>query len=184
MPVASQLTPQKEEIINKVYNDPGGFLSIKETYKDSKEKDSTITLNNVQTWFTKNVARQNNLRGYNTFVARSADQEIAVDLFFITDRYLKDQKYSIGMIAINAFTKKMTVVPLAKKDNAHLTAALLEIIQKQGVKPKAFYTDEESGLKSTELINYFRDKGIRFIFTRTHAGSAERGIRTFRDMLF
>jgi len=88
------------------------------------------------------------------------------------------------MIGINAFTKKMTVVPLMKKDAAHLTAALLETIKNQGVTPKAFYTDEEGGLKSTELINFFQDKGIFFFFTRTHAGAAERGIRTFRDMLF
>ena len=94
MPIASQLTPKKEEIISKVYHDPGGYLSIRETYHDAKQKDSTITLNNVQTWFANNVERQNNLRRYNTFVARSADYEIAVDLFFISDRYLKDQKYS------------------------------------------------------------------------------------------
>ena len=92
MPVASQLTPQKEEIISKVYYDPGGYGSINETYKDAKEKDSSITLNNIRQWFTKNIARQNNLRRYNTFVAKSPDQEIAVDLFFITDRYLKNKQ--------------------------------------------------------------------------------------------
>ena len=34
------------------------------------------------------------------------------------------------MIGINAFTKKMTVVPLMKKDSAHLTAGLLETLKK------------------------------------------------------
>ena len=35
------------------------------------------------------------------------------------------------MIGINALTKKMTVVPLAKKDSAHLTAGLLETLKKK-----------------------------------------------------
>ena len=83
MPVASELTPEKIKIIEQVYTDPGGYGSINETYKDAKEKDSTITLNNIRQWFAKNIVRQNNLRRYNTFVAKSPHQEIAVDLFLL-----------------------------------------------------------------------------------------------------
>ena len=38
----------KNEIISKVYNDPGGHGSIKENFQEAKQKDKTITLFDVQ----------------------------------------------------------------------------------------------------------------------------------------
>ena len=41
----------KNEVISKIYNDPGGHGSIKETFQDARQKDKTITLFDVKKWF-------------------------------------------------------------------------------------------------------------------------------------
>ena len=38
----------KNEVISKIYHDPGGHGSIKETFQDAKKKDNTITLFDVK----------------------------------------------------------------------------------------------------------------------------------------
>ena len=177
-------TPAKEKIIKAAYNDPAGFGTPAQTLKDAKAKGPTITLKDVKAWFAKNVERKGNLRGMNSFVPQDAKHEIQIDLFFITPNQLENQKFRIGMLGINAFTKKMTVVPLMNKESGSITAGLLETFQKQGVTPRSICSDEEGGLNVPAVIDYLKSKGVRVIFTRGHAGMAERGIRTFKDMLF
>ena len=43
----------KDEIIAKTYLDPAGFGSIKNTLKDAKKYDPTITEGDVKRWFSK-----------------------------------------------------------------------------------------------------------------------------------
>ena len=50
----------KNEIIKKIYYDPAGFGSINKTFKDVKEKDNTIKLNDVKEWFDKNIKKNHN----------------------------------------------------------------------------------------------------------------------------
>ena len=57
------LTPNKAKTIKEVYNDPAGFGTPAQTYKDAKKKDKTITLADVKKWFAQNVQRKSNLRG-------------------------------------------------------------------------------------------------------------------------
>ena len=50
----------KDEIINKIYYDLGGFGSMKTTLEDAHKYDKTITLNDVKAWFNKNVEKKQN----------------------------------------------------------------------------------------------------------------------------
>ena len=52
-----------------------------------------------------------------------------------------------------------------------------------GGKPEAVYSDDEPALSSKYTKQLFNEQHIRFITTRTHAGVAERQIRTIKDML-
>ena len=56
------------KIIAKVYRDPGGYGSMKETLKDAKHFNKEINYDNVKDWFDKNVARKTQLRGYSSFI--------------------------------------------------------------------------------------------------------------------
>ena len=52
-----------------------------------------------------------------------------------------------------------------------------------GGKPETVYSDDEPALSSKYTKQFFNGQHIRFLTTRTHAGVAERQLRTIKDML-
>ena len=103
------LTESKAQTISKMYFDEGGFGSMKNTFIDAKKEDPTITCNDVVEWFQKNTNKKTQLKGYNSYVSQNPQDEYQADLFFIND--LPNQKYTIGLLMIDAFTKVMEVIP-------------------------------------------------------------------------
>jgi len=45
----------KQKIISDIYNDPSGFGSKATTLKDARQKDKSITMDDVNQFFRKNV---------------------------------------------------------------------------------------------------------------------------------
>ena len=74
--------------------------------------------------------------------------------------------------------------PIASKQPADITAGIMEGLNKMGGKPKLIYSDDEGGLNTQDLVDFFKDEGIQNYTTRGHTQFAERFIRTFKDMLF
>ena len=172
----------KDDIINNIYYDRSGYGSIATTYKDAKEKDKKITLNDVKEWFKKNVEQKKQLRGFNSFVAPHAFFEFQIDLFFIND--IPDQKFNIGMICVDIFSKYISVAPLKSKQPPDILAGLMENINKMGGKCEILYSDEEGSLNNQSVIDYLKEEKIELHRTRTHAAFAERGVRTIKKMLY
>jgi len=172
----------KDEVIHKVYYDQAGYGSATNTWIDAKRKDPTITIRDVQHWFSKNIQQKKEPRGQNSFITPHVNFEYQVDLFFIND--LPNQKFKIGMIMIGPFSKLMTVIPLSSKEEGDVMAGLLEGFHNMKHVPKMLYTDDEGALTAPAVKKYFQDKKIKHVVTRTHAPVAERGIRTFKDALY
>lgn len=179
----AQLTEAKEKVIHDVFYEPSGHGSIKVTYQDAHEKDPSITYQNVQDWFNKHRNQKTKLTGYNSYVAEGPKVGYQTDLFFITDLG-KNQKFTIGLLTIDIFTKKMVVVPLASKEVGDVLAGIMESCQKLGGYPKTLMSDEEPAIYSQGVIDFLKKQGCRLITTRGHAAFAERGIRTFKHMLY
>ena len=175
---------EKDKIISEVYYDQAGFGSIATTYKDAKKKDASITMQDVKEWFQENVERKKQLSGYNSFIAPDINFEYQLDLFFISKNDLDNQKYRIGFLLIDVFSRKAVVVPIASKQPADITAGIMEALNKMGGKPKLIYSDDEGSLNTQDLVDFFKDEGIQNYKTRGHPHFAERFIRTFKDMLF
>ena len=73
---------EKDSAISKAYYDEeDGFGSMTKTFKDAKKYNDEVTLEDVRSWFSKNLGRKIQLKGYNRFVAREAYQEYEMDLF-------------------------------------------------------------------------------------------------------
>ena len=56
------MSKTKDEIISNIYNDPAGYGSINNTYNDAKAKDKSIKIDDVKTWFEKNVNKKQDIR--------------------------------------------------------------------------------------------------------------------------
>ena len=50
--------------------------------------------------------------------------------------------------------------------------------------PKQLYSDEESSFRANMFFRFMNDTGIKHVQTNTHAPSAERFIRTFKNNLY
>ena len=172
----------KNKIISQVYHDPLGYGSIHNTLKDARKVDKSITLEDVKQWKESNVERKTQLKGYNSYVADHRFQEYQIDLFFMND--LKDQKYNVGMLMVDIFTKYTEVIPIKDKSEGSILSALMEGFNKMGGPPESVYSDDEPALSAKYTQQFFKEKNIIFITTRTHAGVAERQIRTIKDMLY
>ena len=173
---------KKNSIINDVYYDRAGFGSKKQTLKDAREKDKTITMADVDNFFRENVEQKKQIRGRNTFIAPEPFYEFQFDLFFIND--LKNQKFNIGAIMIDVFSRFMVVVPIKNKNEANIASGIIEGFNKMGGKPKILYTDDEGALQKEAIQKYLNEEGIQHHRTRAHANFSERAIRTFKDMLY
>ena len=140
---------EKYKVINDIYYNEAGYGSIKTTYGDARLKDKRITLKYVQEWFSKNIERIKQPGGTNSFIAPEPYYEYQVDLFFIND--LEEQRFRVGMVCIDIFSKFASVVPIMSKDTGDVAAGVIECIQKMGRKPKIIYTDDEAALSTGAL---------------------------------
>ena len=174
----------KNKTISDIYFDKSIFGSQATTFKDAKAKDKSITLADVKAWFEKNMDRKRPMSGFNSFIAPYAYYEYQIDLFFITKKDLDNQKFRIGLVMIDIFSKFALVIPIKSKQPPDLLAGIMEGINKMGKKPKMFYSGEEGSLYSKTIIEYLEHEKIEMHRTRGHPAFAERFIRSFKDMLF
>ena len=84
-----------DEKISEIYNDKGGFGSMKDTYNDVRKKYPTIKYKDVQNWYRRNVDYNVVQRGQNSFVAKKPFDEFQLDLFFMKGRTELD--YTMGV---------------------------------------------------------------------------------------
>ena len=178
------MSDNKQNIVSDIYFDRSGFSSKSTTLQDAKKKDASITLEDVNKFFRENVEQKRKPRGQNSFVAEHAFFEFQLDLFFISNNDLENQKFRVGLVLIDIFSKYAVVIPIKSKQPADVLAGLMEGMQKMDGKPKMIYSDEEGNLNSGDILEYLQEQKIELHRTRGHPAFAERFIRTFKDMLF
>ena len=174
----------KEEIISKIYNDPAGFGSIKETLKDARKKDPSITYADVKNWIDKTVQKKTQLKGYNSFIAHEPKEEYQIDLFFINKKDFPKEEFIGGVLAIDIFTRFITIRPIKSKTIPEILQAIKTIFSKMG-KPKLVYSDNEGAWSlGTEIDKYFKDEHIQHTITLSHPAYSERAIRTIKAEIY
>ena len=88
-----------------------------------------------------------------------------------------------GMVAIDNFTKIAEIIPIENRQPIELISALKLIFRSMGT-PKQLYSDEESSFRAKAFFRFINENEIKHIQTSTHAPSAERFIRTFKNNLY
>ena len=174
----------KDEILKFIYLDPAGFGSIKQTYTEARKKDKTITMRDVKDFIDKHVEQKKQLRGYNSFIAHGPKEEYQVDLFFLPKKDFPTESFIGGVIAIDIFTRFITIIPIKTKTIPDIMDAVRQILNKMG-KPKTIYSDNEGAWSAgTEISKYFQDENIRHIITLSHPAFSERAIRTIKGEIY
>ena len=83
------------------------------------------------------------MKGYNSFIAHGPKEEYQVDLFFSPKKDFPNEVYTGGVIAIDIFTKFISIVPITSKTIPEILEAIKEIMKNMGT-PKTVYSDNES----------------------------------------
>ena len=135
----------KADIISKIYYDPAGFGSVKQTYLEARAKDPSIKYEDVKKWLHREVEQKNQLKGYNSFIANEPKEEYQIDLFFLKKSDFPTEDYIGGVLAIDIFSRFITIIPIIPiktKTIPEILEAIKQIIKKMG-KPKSIYSDND-----------------------------------------
>ena len=187
----------KGAIIKQTYET--NFGSKKSIFQEAKETHSEagIKYEGVQDWTERNLARLQNLKGQNSYVARGPRKVFEVDLFYYDfeqpertktkpdEKYTRKEKSAVepyAWIAIDVFTKFVHVEPMHFKDANSLREALQKVFKKMG-RLEMIYTDLDATILPAEVKHFLAEYGIKRVMTRLHASMAERATRTIKREL-
>jgi hypothetical protein len=174
----------KNNIISEIYYDPAGFGSIKQTYLEAKAKDPTIKYDDAKNWIHHQVEQKKQLNGYNSFIANEPREEYQIDLFFIPKKEFPNEVYVGGVLAIDVFTRYISIIPIQSKTIPEILQALKTIMNKMGP-PKKVYSDNEGAWSvGTEIDKYFKEQHIQHLITLSHPAFSERAIRTIKNEIY
>ena len=81
---------------------------------------------------------------------------------------LENQKFRVGLLLVDIFSKYAAVIPINSKQPADVLAGLMEGIKKTGGTPEMIYSDEEGSLHSSDLLEYLKEQKIELHRTRGH----------------
>ena len=97
---------------------------------------------------------------------------------------MENQKFKVGALMIDIFSKYMTVIPIKSKSEGDVASALIQGFKKMGGFPEILYTDDDETALSTPAIqDYLKENKVEHHRTRGHAPVAERAVRSFKDMV-
>ena len=129
------MSDSKQTIIRDIYIYFGksGFGSRKTTLEDSRKKDSSIKMEDVEGFFKENVEAKRPQRGYNSFVAPYNRHTYQKDLtFFSPSDFDEKQKYTIALTCIDVLSKYAVAIPIRSKEAPDVIAGTTQAINKMG----------------------------------------------------
>ena len=168
-------------VLRRVYYDPDtGFGNQTETLEEALKFDKTITKEDVRDFMrAQKVTQFRPVRGKNSYVPPEALFQIQFDVAYMDK--VSDGPYKYALIAIDAFSKKLAVIPQRTRTAEATAKSLEKVLQEFGL-PAYALTDDGSEFKKDfrDLLDYY---DIPLRVTKGHAIFAERVIRTVKEAL-
>ena len=149
------------KVISEFYYDRSGCGSKAVTLQDARQKNKTITADDVNEFFKKNVDEKRKMRGQNRFVDLHACWEFQLDLFF-SQNDLENHTFRIGSILVYICSKYATVIPIKRKQLLDVLAGLMEGIKKMAGNPKMIHSDKEGSFFSSVITDYLDEEKLNY----------------------
>ena len=160
MPISAD-TESKIKEIQKNYNYPG----LETLVKLVKEAHPEIPRYAVKEFLVKDtgsqltkVQRQKHPGGHIT--ALSPNESWQFDIFDLARYESKNDGYKYIFACVDVFTRKAYLQPMLKKDSESCTAALKEILQRSGKKPKSMLSDQDRAFFQGPFEKFTDKEGI------------------------
>lgn len=170
---------EKDKILRQIYYSESGFDSKAITLKKAKAIEPSITKEDVDTWFEKQVSQQLKRKSfYNSYVADHKLQQIHADIADFRQGS-DDIEFKYAFISIDIFSRFIVGCPMKGKTAEDCKQALEFVIDKFG-HFEELYTDSEGGLLSTQVVRLLNKHKIKHIATYGKAFHAETAIRIIK----
>jgi hypothetical protein len=166
-------------LLARVYYDPDtGFGSIAETLRQARQEEPNVTREQVKDFLDKQAGRQvRRAKLRSSFVAQGPRMEFQVDLADFSAFGPSSKRYAL--VAVDAFSKALAVVPLRSKTAVAAAAALDVVVARLGV-PKVAMADS-----GAEFLGAFARRceyyDAKHIAVRFYAPFVERAIRPIKE---
>lgn len=171
-----------EALLRRIYYDPAtGFGSIAETLKAAKREDPSITREQVRDFLAKQEVRQvRKPRQRSSFVAQGPRLEFQLDLADFS-AFDPPSARRYGLVAVDVFSKALSVVPLRAKTAEGTAQALDLVVARLGI-PEVVMTDS-----GTEFQGAFARRCTYYdaehVTVRFYAAFVERAIKTIKEQI-
>ncbi len=103
-----------------------------------------------------------------------------IDLIDMTSA--ADKTYRYGFVAVDTFTKIVSVIPLKTKQPSDVVDAMVKTLQKIGV-PNQIYSDQEGSFSNVEFIKLMNKHKIKHHMTVGSAHTVENVNRQFKEQM-
>ena len=189
----NNLTPEKEEIIEKYYRDPKyGLSSAIKLYEILKSKGLTyatnldgITLKNIKEWLAKQEVHQVSMgrhNNYNSFVAEGPLEQFQIDLIYMPSSWFnKGYKYLLS--CVDVFSKMGEMIPMKVRDSPTTAEAIKLLFEHLGV-PKTIYSDQGSEFKNKDVLDLLKKNNVTIIFALDHGPFIESFNKTMKNKMY
>ena len=168
-----------DKLLTKIYYDVDtGFGSIEDVLRQARKTDKSITREIVKEFLDRQAIRQRKApTKSNSFIPREPLHEIQIDLADFRGFGQSDYRY--GLIAVDVFTKELTVVPMKGKSAEEASKGLDTVLKKLGI-PQVVMVDEGGEFQAAfaERLKYY---DVELKVTRTPPVFVERSIRTIKE---
>ena len=125
----------KDKLIKEIYeNVDTGYGSVKDTFDQAKQKDSSIKYTDVKKYLDKQKHRQVQFKykGENSFVSPEPLFEIEMDIIDMTRKANENDGFRFALVAIDNYTKFAWAIPMKSKSSIELIKATDETFEKTG----------------------------------------------------
>jgi hypothetical protein len=176
---------EREQVIKTVYeNVETGYGSVKSTLEQAKKINSLITYNDVKTYLDKLQHRQTQFlyKSYNSYVSKHALFDMEIDLMDMTEEADDNNGYRYGFVAIDTFTKMVSVIAIKTKQPADVMNAMEQVFKILGI-PKQIYSDQEGSFTNVDFVRLMNKHKIKHIMTVGSAHFVENYIRQFKEKI-
>ena len=179
---------KKDETLKEFYD---GFKAIG-TGKTNFYKKITSNYININREYTTNFLNQQPYYQMNMstkhivnkpILASSCGERIAIDLISVDNLAEFNKGYNQILTVIDYFSRKVWARPLKNKESDTVLTALKSIFDEITFKPHIVQSDNGGEFKNYETIHWYKENGIKYIFTLPYAPESNGLIENFNKQL-
>lgn len=185
-----------ESLLDDVYlnpESPACYSGVQKVYEVAHQRNSKIKLKHVQDYLlSKRVYTIHKpiRRKFSRLKTKAAGlhTDWQADLAMFDSLAHSNNGFRYILLGVDVLSRMIFVCPVKRKISSHMQPAFNKLFEQAGTRPWRLFTDSGTEFESKAMHEYYRNADIMKLKAETnpesHAGIAERAIRTLKSRLY